>query len=32
MCVYVGEDDNTVHVAYLNKIYLCHTQLERLDG
>lgn len=29
---YVGEDDDTVYVVYLNKDYLYHTQLERLDG
>lgn len=29
---YVGEDDNAIYVAYLNKDYLYHTQLERLDN
>lgn len=29
---YVGEDADTVYVVYLNKDYLYHTQLERLDG
>lgn len=29
---YVGEDDDSIYVVYLNKDYLYHTQLERLDG
>lgn len=29
---YVGEDENAIYVAYLNKDYLYHTQLERLDS
>lgn len=29
---YVGEDENTIYVVYLNKDYLYHTQLERLDN
>lgn len=29
---YVGEDENAIYVVYLNKDYLYHTQLERLDG
>ncbi|CCZ60517.1 putative uncharacterized protein [Clostridium sp. CAG:710] len=29
---YVGEDENAIYVVYLNKDYLYHTQLERLDN
>lgn len=29
---YVGEDENAIYVVYLNKDYLYHTQLERLDS
>lgn len=29
---YVGEDENVIYVVYLNKDYLYHTQLERLDN
>ena len=29
---FVSEDDNGIYVVYLNKDYLYHTQLERLDG
>lgn len=29
---YVGEDENAIYVSYLNKDYLYHTQLERLDS
>lgn len=29
---YVGEDENAIYVVYLNKDYLYHTQLERVDN
>lgn len=29
---YVGEDDERIYVIYLNKDYLYHTQLERIDN
>lgn len=29
---YVGKDENAIYVVYLNKDYLYHTQLERLDN
>lgn len=29
---YVGENENAIYVVYLNKDYLYHTQLERLDN
>lgn len=29
---HVGEDENAIYVVYLNKDYLYHTQLERLDN